>query len=130
VSTTGYMIELIATREGEEQELVARMRGERARAAAAALYSDERAMATVAKVERHLSREVERALTLLRGLQAARRDRDEQLGEVTDGVIELGDREREVLALAEGRGFGPALALMPSDRAVQAVGDEALEGGG
>jgi len=50
------LTESISVNETEECELVDRMLAERARAAAA-VYADERAAATVAKVERHLGRE-------------------------------------------------------------------------
>jgi hypothetical protein len=106
---------VITTREGEERELVARMLAERARAAAAAVYADERAAATVAKVERHLGRELERALHLLVQLQAVRRDRDDLGGEVLGGVIELAEqRDAVVPALVEARGSGPPLWSAPA----------------
>jgi hypothetical protein len=120
---------LIATREGEERELVAQMLGERARTAAAALYADERAMVTVTKVERHLGRELERVLKLLNGLQAARSEWNEPLGEVLGGVLALGG-QGEVPALAEERGFGPVLSLLPSGRESVAEGEEAFQAGG
>jgi hypothetical protein len=85
----------------------------RSRAAAAAVYADERA-ATVAKVERHLGRELERTLHLLQQLQAARLGRDERVGEVLGGVLELGvRRDGVVAALAEARGSGPTLTFTP-----------------
>jgi hypothetical protein len=105
------LVALITTREGEEHELVGRMLSERARAAAAAVYADERAAATVAKVERHLGRELERTLHLLHGLQAARLGRDEHVGEVLGGMLELSaQRDGVVAALAEARGSGPTLS--------------------
>lgn len=124
------LAELIVTREAEERELVGRMLAERARAAAAALYSDERAAATVAKVERHLGRELERALGLLHGLQAARQARDVRVGDVLGDVLELGARREGVVALVEARGFGPLLPLAASRSEFVAGGDDPLLAGG
>jgi hypothetical protein len=88
---------------------------ERARAAAAAVYADERAAATVAKVERHLGRELERTLHMLGQLQAARLGRDERVGEVLGGVLELDVRRDGVVAkLVEARGSGPPLWFIPA----------------
>jgi hypothetical protein len=121
---------LLATREGEERELVGRMLSDRARAAATAVYSDERAAATVAKVERHLGRELERALHLLHQLQAARLGRDEHVGEVLGEVLELTTpREGVVAALAEARGSGPPLRFTPMAEGSQ-VDDAAVPGDG
>jgi hypothetical protein len=107
--------ELITTREGEERELIGQMLSDRARAAAAAVYAVERAAATVAKVERHLGRELERTVHLLHGMQAARLGRGEHVGEVLGGVLEVGvRREGVVAALAEARGSGPPVSFVPS----------------
>jgi hypothetical protein len=136
---TARVVALITTREGEEHELVGQMLADRARAAAAAVYADERAAATVAKVERHLGRELERTLHLLHGLQAVRRDRDERVGEVLEGVLELSpQREAVVVALAEARGFGPPLTFTPVTETagtgnvvlVGTVGNEPFPAGG
>ena len=74
----------------------------------------------MAKVERHLGRELERTLHLLHGLQAARRVRDERVGEVLGGVQEL-DVQRDVVvaALAEARGFGPPLTSVTAAQGSQ-----------
>jgi hypothetical protein len=125
------LAELIASREGEERELVGRMLADRARAAAAAVYSDEQAAATVAKVERHLGRELERTLHMLQQLQAARLERGERVGEVLEGVLELGvQRDVVVAALAEARGSGPPLSLVPTAREMQPDGDGSSPAGG
>jgi hypothetical protein len=105
---------LIEEREAEECALVNQMLAERARAAAAAVYADERAAATVAKVERHLGRELERTLHLLHGLQSARFERGEHVGEVLEGVLELTTPREGVAVLTEGRGFGPPLSFTPA----------------
>jgi hypothetical protein len=124
------LTELIATREGEERELVGRMPSERTRAAAAVVYADERAAATVAKAERHLGRELERMLHLLHGMQAARVERGERVGEVLGSVLELTPpRDGVVAALAEVRGCGPPLLLTPAAEGSQ-VDDAAVPGNG
>jgi hypothetical protein len=114
VAEADNLTELIRQREGEECELVGRMLAERARAAAAALYADERVSATVAKVERHLGRELERTLHLLQGLQAVRRDRDDRVGDVFGEVLELTASANGMVALAETRGSGPTLSFVPA----------------
>jgi hypothetical protein len=83
----------------------------------------------VTKVERHLGRELERVLKLLRGLQEAPSVREERVGEVLGGVQELGGRG-EVMALAEERGFAPPLSLVPSCREAWSENDDALQAGG
>jgi hypothetical protein len=124
------LTELISSREGEEHDLVGRMLAERARAAAAAVYADERASATVAKVERHLGRELERTLHLSHGMQAARRDREERVDKVLEEVLELTPpREGVVAALAEARGSGPPLWFTPAAEGSQ-VDDAAVPGDG
>jgi hypothetical protein len=131
VTDVDNLTELITTREAEERELVGRMLAERARGAAAALYADERAAATVAKVERHLGRELERALHLLHQLQSARQGRDERVGEVLGGVLELGvQRDGVVATLAEARGFGPPLSVVPASQELQPDGDGSSPAGG
>jgi len=131
ITNTNNLTVLITTREAEERELVDRMLSERARAAAAAVYSDERAAATVAKVERHLGRELERTLHMLYGLQAARLGRDEHVGEVLGGVMELGVRRDVVVAaLAEARGFGPPLSSVLAAQESRPERDGSFQSGG
>ncbi|MDB5314024.1 MAG: hypothetical protein JWO38_8226 [Gemmataceae bacterium] len=73
----------VAAREADEWALTDRLLGERIRAAAAGLFGDDGVLQRVAKAEGHLGRELERALTLLERLQAARRERP---GPVGDGA--------------------------------------------
>jgi hypothetical protein len=123
VTDAGNLTKLIESREGEERELVGRLLAERARAAAAAVYADERAAATVVKVERHLGRELERALHLLGQLQAARLGRDEHVNDVLGGLLELTPpRDGVVAALAEARGFGPTLSSVPAVKGLRPEG--------
>jgi hypothetical protein len=57
--------------------------------------------------------------------------RDERVGEVLGGVLELGvRRDGVVAALAEGRGSGPPLTLVPAAREMQPVGDGSSPAGG
>jgi hypothetical protein len=111
------------------RELVGRMPA--GRAAAAALYPDERAAATVAKVERHFGRELERALHLLHGMQAARRDREERVGEVLGGVLGLAPlRDGVVVALGEARGSGPPVWFTPAVQGLRPEGEDSFQAGG
>jgi hypothetical protein len=84
----------------------------------------------VAKVERHLGRELERALHLLHQLQAARLERDEHVGDVVGGVLELTARNDGVVAaLAGARGSGPPLWFTPAAEGSQ-VDDVVVPGDG
>jgi len=66
---------------------------------------------------------------LLQRLQAARGHRDERVGEVLGGVLELTAQRPEMAVLTEIRGSGPPLSVIPAVERSR-VYDTAVPGGG